>query len=203
MSQAQFTSTPQGTQPAGSTLSSDTLTVLHVGCGSRNATELHDAFKGENWEEVRLDIDPAVEPDIVASITDMSPVASGTVDAIFCSHNLEHLEAHEVPLALAEFHRVLASGGMLLVTMPDLQAVAKVIAEGKLEETVYVSPAGPVAAIDIVYGYRPYISGGANRMGHRTGFTQGSLKKHLAAAGFTDGQVWSQEFDLWAMMTRS
>ena len=37
-------------------------------------------------------------------MTDMSMVDSAAVDAVWSSHNLEHLYAHEVPVALGEFH---------------------------------------------------------------------------------------------------
>jgi predicted SAM-dependent methyltransferase len=40
----------------------------------------------------------------------MKAVASESVDAIFSSHNIEHLYPHEVPVALAEFIRVLKPG---------------------------------------------------------------------------------------------
>jgi len=62
-----------------------------------------------------------MQPDIVCSITDMSPVAADSVDAVWSSHNLEHLQRHEVPVALAEFLRVLKPAGLLLLTLPDLQ----------------------------------------------------------------------------------
>jgi SAM-dependent methyltransferase len=179
-----------------------TLTVLHVGCGSKAASGLHKSFQAPGWTEVRLDLDPSVEPDIVASITDMAMVESSSIDAVFSSHNLEHLEAHEVPLALAEFFRVLRPGGMLLATMPDLQSVAKLIADDKLEETAYTSPAGPVTPLDILYGYRPFLAKGASAMAHRTGFTMRSLGMALRNAGFQEGQLWTQELDLWAMATR-
>jgi predicted SAM-dependent methyltransferase len=178
------------------------LTVLHVGCGSREASGLHQAFQGPNWCELRLDIDPTVNPDVVASITDMSPVADGSVEAVFSSHNLEHLESHQVPLALAEFLRVLRNGGMLLLTLPDLQAVAKLVAEGQLEETVYESPAGPVAPLDILYGFRPFLALGATTMAHRTGFTLESLRQHLAAAGFQEDKLWSENLNLWALVRK-
>ena len=78
--------------------------VLHVGCGPSDPAKLPAAFfpAGE-WQELRLDIDPGVAPDIVASITDMAVVATGSVQAIWSAHNLEHLAAHEVPLVSA-FH---------------------------------------------------------------------------------------------------
>jgi len=188
--------------PAPAATQADPLLVLHVGCGSRGATALHEAFRGPGWRELRLDVDPAARPDIVASMTNMPMVDSASVDAVFSSHNLEHLEAHEVPLALGEFFRVLRPGGLLLVTMPDLEAVARLVVEGKLEETVYESPAGPVAPIDILFGFRPFIARGARAMAHRTGFTLRSLGRHLRDAGFTEGKLWSEGLDLWAFTTR-
>ena len=195
---------PATSSPAGPAddAGREELVCLHVGCGSRAASGLHPAFTAPGWSELRLDIDPAVEPDVVASITDMAPVADRCVDAVFSSHNLEHLEAHEVPRALAEFHRVLRPGGMLLVTLPDLEAVARLVVEGKLEETVYESPAGPVAPIDMLFGFRPFLALGATPMSHRTGFTLDTLRGHLLAAGFEEQKLWREGLDLWAMVRR-
>jgi len=71
-----------------------------------------------------LDIDPSVAPDIVGTMTDMSAVATASIDAIFSSHNIEHLYPHEVPIALAEFLRVLKDDGFAVVTCPDLRSQA-------------------------------------------------------------------------------
>ncbi|ANB35639.1 SAM-dependent methyltransferase [Rhodovulum sulfidophilum] len=179
-------------------------TVLHVGCGMADPAKLPtDAFPAESWRELRLDIDASVMPDIVASITDMQALSEGAVDAVWSSHNLEHLRAHEVPLALSEFFRVLRPGGFALMTMPDLQRVAALVAQGLLEEPAYISSAGPIAPIDILYGYRPSIEGGNDFMAHRTGFTVGSLSAHLIRTGFVDVQVESDgRFALWARGVR-
>ena len=64
-------------------------------------------FPAAAWREIRLDIDAGHRPDIVGSLTDMSGIVSGSVDAVYSCHNLEHLHAHEVPVALREFLRVL------------------------------------------------------------------------------------------------
>jgi predicted SAM-dependent methyltransferase len=178
------------------------LICLHVGSGPRNIENLHEAFRGPNWKELRLDLDPAVQPDIVASITDLNMLGEASVDAIWSSHNIEHLESHEVPTALAEFYRVLRPGGLLLMTLPDLQAVAKLVAEDQLEDVAYQSEAGPVSPIDILFGMRSQIAAGRSTMAHRTGFTQRTLKGHLNKAGFTNGQFWTQDLDLWALMSR-
>ena len=174
-------------------------TVLNVGCGYPLRQKLHRHFHGAEWREIRLDLDPAVQPDIVCSITDMSPVAAASVDAVWSSHNLEHLQRHEVPLALAEFVRVLKPQGFLLLTLPDLRQVAQLVVEDRLEDEAYTSPSGPITALDMIFGHTASLARGNPFMAHRTGFTARTLHKVLAEAGFTDITVRpGNSFDLWA-----
>ncbi len=196
----EISNTPASASPETATESP--LICLHIGCGGKNPATLHEAFRGPEWQEIRLDIDPEVEPDIVASIADLSPIRTASVDSVWSSHNLEHLAPQDVPKALAEIHRVLRPGGLFLVTLPDLQVVAQLVAEDKLEEAAYQSPAGPITPLDILYGHRPSLAAGKSAMAHQTGFTPTTLRKHLANAGFTEGKIWTQGFDLWALMTR-
>ena len=79
---------------------------LHVGCGPQNKTSIK-GFNQSDWSEVRFDIDPQVNPDIEGTLTDMTLVKTGSMDALFSSHNIEHVYPHEVPMALKEFLRVL------------------------------------------------------------------------------------------------
>jgi SAM-dependent methyltransferase len=188
--------------PEAAVPEAEVRTVLHVGCGPANPAKLHAHFRSPGWREVRLDIDPRVAPDIVASITGMTPVADASVDAVWSSHNLEHLEAHQVPLALGEFLRVLKPGGFLLITLPDLQAVAAHVAADNLEEPLYQAPAGPIAAIDILFGFRRAIAQGNGFMAHRTGFTATTLARHLRLSGFTNIRTERRKFDLWAVAHR-
>ena len=185
--------------PFNSAFAVQARTVLHVGCGAADPAKLPAAFFPPGaWRELRLDIDPGVSPDIVASITEMPMVAAASVDAVWSAHTLEHLASHEVPVALAEFHRVLAPGGFVLVTMPDLQQVAELVAAGKLEDAAYVSAMGPIAALDMLYGFRPALAAGNAFMGHRTGFTAGTLAVHLQNAGFQTVRVQRDgHFALW------
>ncbi|MBP2294279.1 class I SAM-dependent methyltransferase [Azospirillum rugosum] len=165
-------------------------TVLNVGCGPRALSVIGDAFPAEEWRELRLDIDPAVDPDITASITGMPEVEDGSVDAVWSSHNLEHLEPHEVPQALLEFRRVLRPGGQLLLTVPDLQAVARLVAADQLDEPLYETGTGPVRPLDVLYGYGPALAAGNRFMAHRTGFTPRTLGKALQDAGFESFAMW-------------
>jgi SAM-dependent methyltransferase len=174
-------------------------TVLNVGCGYPLRQKLHRHFAGPEWREIRVDIDPGVRPDIVCSITDMKPVASGSVDAIWSSHNLEHIYRYEVPNALGEFKRVLKPGGLLLMTLPDLQQIAELIVADRLEDEAYISPSGPVTALDMLFGHTPSLARGYAFMAHKTGFTSRSLKALLTAAGFVEVRLErGSAFDLWA-----
>jgi len=156
--------------------------ILHVGCGSYG--KVHELFSGEEWQELRLDIDPHANPDIVNSITDMKDVESESVDAVYSSHNLEHLYPHEVVIALMEFLRVLKSDGFCLLSVPDIEVAAKFIAEGKITEPIYTSPAGPISPLDMFYGFRPSLANGNTFMAHKTGFTMESLSREFMNSGF-------------------
>lgn len=156
--------------------------ILHVGCGGHHIINTH-GFNQDEWREIRLDINPAMNPDIIASITHMPEVSDNSVDAIYSSHNLEHLYAHEVPLALAEFRRVLRDDGFCLIIVPDIQPVAEMVAEGRLTETAYNSSAGPITPLDIMYGHRPSIEAGNKFMAHKTAFTGDLLSVELLKPG--------------------
>ncbi|SVE43487.1 uncharacterized protein METZ01_LOCUS496341, partial [marine metagenome] len=128
-------------------------TFLHVGCGHLNKFRCK-GFDNDNWKEIRLDIDENVNPDIVGTLTDMKLVETGSVDAVYSSHNIEHIFPHEVPIALREFYRVLKEDGIVVITCPDIQSVGEALTQDKLFETLYESPMGPVTAFDILYGHR-------------------------------------------------
>lgn len=176
-------------------------TFLHVGCGPKAAYQT--PFSGLGWQEIRLDINPEVQPDLIGSMTDMAAVASGSMDAVFSSHNIEHLYPHEVPLALAEFIRVLKPTGFALITCPDLQSVCTLVANDQLTEAAYTSPAGPIAPLDILYGHRASMQAGNLYMAHRCGFTGKVLMGTLQASGFAQVTCLARPavFDLWALAT--
>lgn len=180
-------------------------TILHVGPGHRsNGAKLPPALQGGEWKEIRLDIDPANEPDIVGSMLDMAAVADASVDAIYSAHNIEHVYAHEVPVVLQEFLRVLKPEGFLVVTCPDLQTVCQLVAEDKLGDAAYTSPAGPITPLDILYGHGAALAAGHHYMAHKCGFTLKTLTQALHAAGFATsaGKRRARGLDLWVVASK-
>lgn len=178
--------------------------VLHVGCGPARKGQMPPAFQADAWQEVRCDIDQSVEPDIVADMRDLAMVAQASFDAVYSSHNIEHVFAHEVPVVLSEFARVLRPEGFLVITCPDVQSLGEALAAGRLLDPLYVSPAGPIAAIDILWGHRASIAAGKVYMAHKVGLTAQALADTLAASGFGSALCVRHPatFALWALATR-
>ena len=95
-----------------------------------------------------MDLDPAVHPDVVGSMTDMRAHFGGQrFDAVWSSHSLEHLHSYEIPIALKEFRRVLKDDGFALVTCPDLETVMTLFLR-PLARTMWFtgSAAGPITS---------------------------------------------------------
>ena len=172
--------------------------LLHVGCGPYRPEALPPELRTEEWQEIRLDIDPRMNPDILGTITDLSAVEDNSVDAVYSSHNLEHIYDYEVPIALAEFKRVLKSGGLTWLVVPDMQIAAEWVVKGDMDDQpLYISPGGPVKALWMFYGMGTSIQG-IPYMAHKTGFTAASLYNQLTKAGFNNLNISRGEFNVYA-----
>lgn len=174
--------------------------VLHVGCGQARKENMHAVFHGPEWQEIRLDIDESARPDIKGDIRDMPDVQTESMDAVYSSHNVEHVYAYEVPIVLGEFHRTLKPGGYAVITLPDIQSVAFAVANGKLEDALYQSPAGPITPLEIMYGLNNALKVGQHYMAHKTAFTANSLARKMLDAGFHNVTVTRDvaSYNLWA-----
>jgi hypothetical protein len=158
--------------------------LINVGCGPVLTLTRTALF--QDWRQMRVDIEESVQPDIVADLTDLSPIENGSADALWSSHCVEHLYQSQVPGALGEFHRVLRDDGFAVVLVPDLQAVADRIVSDKFDEPIYTSGMGPVSAHDMFYGFGPAIAAGQTSMAHRCGFTPTILVNLLNASSFAE-----------------
>jgi hypothetical protein len=155
--------------------------LVNLGSGPKGAAWLPAMFA--DWEQLRVDIDPDAAPDVLADITDLTAIPSGSADAVWSAHCIEHLYLHEVGRAIAEAHRILANDGFLCLIVPDLQSIASYIVNDRLHEVIYQSPAGPVTAHDMLFGFGLALARGRDSMAHNCGFTPSLLMQKLQEEG--------------------
>ena len=97
----------------------------------------HDVKEG--WTLMNAQPRPGV--DVVGLVTDLSMFADGSVSEVYASHVYEHLGfRQELSMALKEVARVLKTGGILRVAVPDLEILMKIFADPQLpaEQRQYV-----------------------------------------------------------------
>jgi len=119
-----------------------------------------------------LDIDPAVEPDIVGDVQ-WVPLADGSVDVAFASHVLEHIAWPRAVTVLKEWVRVLVPGGQLHIVVPDMEWAAERI----------IGWDRSMLLQSIMFG-----SQGNEFQVHKTGYTLGLLQDLMGQAGLRVGQ---------------
>jgi predicted SAM-dependent methyltransferase len=150
------------------------------------------------WDQVLLDIDPEVKPDVCLDALKISTMKPAQYDAVFCSHNLEHFYRHDVPTVLAGFQHVLKRGGWAEIAVPDVQALMEsMVREGKdLESMWYRCSGGPISYHDVLYGWNAMMEEGNLFYSHKCGFTEKSLGRVLREAGFASVRIARDGYNL-------
>jgi hypothetical protein len=164
--------------------------VLNVG---GNSKDIPIPGHCAGWTHLLLDIDPTGNPDIVCDARVLDMLTASQFDAVYCSHNPEHYYKHDAAQVLRGFLHVLKPDGFAEIRVPDLLCVMQhVVATGMdIEDTLYVSAAGPIAVRDVLYGLgRQIEESGEDFFAHKTGFTPTTLSAFLRQAGFA--QVFVQ-----------
>ncbi len=98
--------------------------VLDIGCGPAGHITRYLADRGMSIGGVDLsprgvEVARATHPDLPFTVADLRslPVAAGSLAGIVAFYSVIHLPRPELPVAFAEFHRVLSPGGALLIAM--------------------------------------------------------------------------------------
>lgn len=96
---------------------------LNLGSGGtgKEAIRIVDQWSVEDWKSV--DICAAFNPDECYDITEGIREADGSVERIWMGDFIEHVAWPKVPFVIAECFRVLQSGGLLLISTPDMARV--------------------------------------------------------------------------------
>jgi predicted SAM-dependent methyltransferase len=120
-----------------------------------------------------LDILPRPGADFLGSITDLSKFESGSIEAIYASHVLEHVSQNDMANALAGIIRVLIPGGTFMASVPDLDVLSH----------LFISPS---LSIDQKFHVMRMIFGGQTDAAdfHYIGLNHQILHRYLQNAGF-------------------
>jgi SAM-dependent methyltransferase len=138
---------------------------LNIGCGNRRLA---------GW--VGIDIETRPGADIVAP-ADQIPLPDGCAREILSIHLLEHVYEWDVPAVLAEWARLLAPGGRLVMEMPDLRKCARNLLDGlsgKHPDQMHL------------WGIFGDATLHDRRMMHRSGWWFDRLAPIVCAAGFSE-----------------
>lgn len=93
---------------------------INLGCGFVK-------FKGF----VNVDIRKEVEPDIIDDVKNLNSFNHNSADLIYACHVLEHFGRHEYIKVLKRWYDVLKPGGILKLSVPDLEKVFNLYCEKK------------------------------------------------------------------------
>lgn len=92
-------------------------------CGGRNP------FRP--GEYLNVDIVDFPQVDLVFDVRSHFPIPDGVVTEIMSLATLEHFRKPHIHHILREFIRVLAPGGMVRISTPDIEAIARAVLAGK------------------------------------------------------------------------
>jgi len=100
------------------------------------------------------------------------PFKDGSIDAIYCSHMIEHIPHSKTDILFLEFFRVLKSGGKLELLCPDFEKIVEMWLENNYE---YRWGIGLIK----IFGWERYPGDF-----HYTGFSKGRMLELLPKHGF-------------------
>ncbi len=88
---------------------------LHVGCGDRYIPGF-----------IHVDIRKLPHVDYVTSADKLNMFENNSVDLIYSCHILEHFRRYQIENVLEEWRRVLKTGGILRIAVPDFEKLVEV-----------------------------------------------------------------------------
>ena len=133
-------------------------TRLHLGCGAKIIRN-----------RINIDAIPQSPDVVVDDVMTLETVEDGSVSEIYACHVLEHFGRREIEQVLETWFRKLSPGGLIRISVPDIEKVLEQYAEGT-----------PLAVLmGFLYG------GQRNEYDyHKIGFDFRSLRTALETAGF-------------------
>jgi predicted SAM-dependent methyltransferase len=112
------------------------------------------------------------------------PYRPGEVDHILCSHVLDYLSPPQLEQVLADFSRVLRSGGTLHVILPDVLLMASKYVHGEIDADQFQRELMLHPEHGESLRLRLLELGGGYGLTHRWMYDRATLTKRLEQAGF-------------------
>lgn len=137
---------------------------LHLGCSYRNF--------GHDWVHIDGGDYSHLDGYDIAHLN----FEDNSVDLIYASHVISYFDRDQIVILLKEWKRVLKSGGVLRLAVPDFEAMSKLYFEGKFALDSFLGP---------LYGKMKM---GELVIYHKTVYDFESLKEVLECVGFNNIQ---------------
>lgn len=141
---------------------------LHLGCGDK----IIEGF-------TNVDIRPNTNVDLVDDISKLKSIDNNEVKLIYACHVLEHFNRFEYIKVLERWHQLLSEGGILRLSVPDIEKVFQMYNNG--------TPLNKL--LGFLYGGQTY-----EHNFHYVGFDFESLKESLLSVGFKEVRLWDWRY---------
>lgn len=139
---------------------------LHIGCGKRHIPGF-----------VHIDQIAFPHVDYVQDVRDLKNFDDGSADLVYACQVITYFDRDEIPGVLDEWGRVLKSGGILRLSVPNFAVICKLYSSGFDLEYF----------LGTLYGKIP---NGEEFTFHKTTFDEPSMRQILEEAGFQDIGLW-------------
>ncbi|PID42448.1 MAG: methyltransferase [Proteobacteria bacterium] len=140
---------------------------LHLGCGKRHIPGF-----------IHIDLADFPHIDYHSDIADLSFIDNDSVSLIYACQVLTYFDRETIPEVLGEWRRVLKTGGILRLSVPNFATLCKLYNAG--------------LSLDFFLGtlYGKWQVRGADTLYHKTTFDAPSLKKLLEDNGYKNCELW-------------
>lgn len=106
------------------------MKALNVGSGQAR-------FEGPEWLNVDCVSRQGQVPDVIDDARALQTFPDASVDLIVLQHCLEHFVLPDAVKVISACGRVLCPGGALVVTLPDMRALAQAWLMGKIDDYLF------------------------------------------------------------------
>lgn len=146
---------------------------LHLGCGNIGIPEY-----------CNVDVMHTIGVDIVDDIRALKKFPAGSASEIYACHVLEHFSHDEIIPILKRWFEVLAPGGVIRISVPDLDRIVKIYADNPK----HFNTPGNSPWVGLIYGGQstPYDY-------HKTGFNFCWLSNLMRQCGFENFTEYQHE----------